>query len=128
MRALLDTHTFLWAAQGSEQLSAVAREFVADTANEILFSAASALEIAVKVGKGRLELPEPVDHYLRDRLDAFALEALPITVTHAVRAAMLPPHHRDPWDRLLVAQAIVEGVPLVSSDPAIARYDVEIIW
>jgi len=128
VRALLDTHAFLWAAQGNRRLSDVARELVADTANEMLLSSASAYEIAVKVGQGRLELPEPVDEYVRSRLHAFALRALPITVAHAVRAAGLPPHHGDPWDRILIAQAQTEGVPLITADPAMSRYDVEIIW
>jgi len=128
VRALLDTHTFLWAVQGNPRLSDVARELVADAANEMLFSSASAYEIAVEAGRGRLELPDPVEDYLRVRLHTFALRPLPITVAHAIRAAGLPAHHGDPWDRILIAQAQTEGVHLITADPAMSRYDVEIIW
>lgn len=128
MRALLDSHAFLWSASGDSQLSPKAHDLIEDRANTIVFSAASAYEIAVKVALGRLELPEPVELYVPSRLGAFGFESLAIETPHVIRAALLPPIHRDPWDRLLIAQAQLEGLPIVTADAAIARYDVEVIW
>jgi PIN domain nuclease of toxin-antitoxin system len=128
MRALLDTHVFLWAALGVEQLSEHAHDLIEDKTNELLFSAASAYEIAVKVALGRLTLPEPVDLYVPSRIAAFGYEPLMVDVPHALRAAALPVVHRDPWDRLLVGQALIEGIPIITADPAIGQYGVETIW
>lgn len=128
MRALLDTHAFLWATADVPRLSVRAREVIEDGANEIVFSAASAYEIVWKAARGRLELPEPAETYLLDRLERLAFEPLPVSLRHAVRAAVLPHHHTDPWDRLLVAQARDEGIPLITADTMIARYDVEVLW
>ena len=128
MKALLDTHVFLWSLLGDERLSARARTLLEDARNEVYFSAASAFEIALKVTKGRLDLPEPPEILIPSRLASFAFEAMPISVDHAVRAAQLPPIHADPWDRLLIAQAQIEGLPIVSADPLVAQYDVVTIW
>jgi PIN domain nuclease of toxin-antitoxin system len=128
MRALLDTHVFLWAVTDDERLSAAAREIVADGSNEMLFSAVSAIEIAIKSARGRLELPERADAYVTSRLAAFGFTALPIDVRHGLRAGQLPLIHADPWDRLLTAQAQLERIPILTSDPLIRRYDVETIW
>jgi PIN domain nuclease of toxin-antitoxin system len=128
MRGLLDTHAFLWSVLGDERLSRRARRLIEDRANELYVSAASAYEIAVKVGRGRLRLPESPDSYVPARLVAFGFDPLPISVSHGLRAAALPNIHGDPWDRLLVAQAQLEGVPILTVDPAISRYDVETIW
>lgn len=128
MKALLDTHVFLWSLLGDERLSAQARTLLEDARNDLFFSAASAFEIALKVTKGRLDLPEPPEILIPSRLASFAFEALPISVDHAVRAAQLPPIHSDPWDRLLIAQAQIEGLPIVSADPLVAQYDVVTIW
>lgn len=128
MRVLLDTHAFLWAVTGDERLSEVARGLIADPSNDVLFSAASALEIALKSARGRLSLPESPDTYLVTRIAAFGFTPLPVDVAHAIRAGILPPHHWDPWDRLLTAQAQLEAVPILTVDPHIRRYDVETIW
>jgi PIN domain nuclease of toxin-antitoxin system len=128
VKALLDTHVFLWSLLGDERLSARARTLLEDARNEVYFSAASAFEIALKVTKGRLDLPEPPEILIPSRLASFAFEAMPISVDHAVRAAQLPPIHADPWDRLLIAQAQIEGLPIVSADPLVAQYDVVTIW
>jgi len=128
VKALLDTHVFLWSLLGDERLSAQARTLLEDARNDLFFSAASAFEIALKVTKGRLDLPEPPEILIPSRLASFAFEALPISVDHAVRAAQLPPIHSDPWDRLLIAQAQIEGLPIVSADPLVAQYDVVTIW
>lgn len=128
MRVLLDTHTFLWWVLDAPKLSAECRRILDDGANDVLLSAVSGYELAYKVNQGRLTLPETPDVYVRSRLVANGFEALSIELDHALRAASLPLIHRDPFDRLLVAQAQLEELPIVTADPAIAQYDVEVIW
>ena len=89
---------------------------------------ASVWEIAIKVGAGRMELPDAVERYLPDRIHQHGFDLLPIELSHSLRAGNLPPIHRDPFDRMLVAQAQIEGLPILTADPAISRYDVETIW
>jgi PIN domain nuclease of toxin-antitoxin system len=128
MRILLDTHALLWAADDDPRLSPVAGAIIGDGGQELLFSAVSALEIARKQAAGRLELPDDPRAWIRTRVAAFDLIELPVTFDHAIEAGALPRHHRDPWDRLLVAQARVEGVPILTADAMLSRYDVETIW
>ena len=129
MRVLLDTHVFLWwASERGGRLSQRVRDLLADGATDVAFSVASAWEIAIRVGGGRMELPDDVRRYVPDRLRHHGFELMPIELSHAFRAGLLPPIHRDPFDRMLVAQGQVEGLPIVTADPAISRYDVETIW
>jgi PIN domain nuclease of toxin-antitoxin system len=128
VRAILDTHVFLWWVLDVPRLSADARSILQDGTNELLFSTASAYELTIKAQSGRLTLPEPADSYVPSRLAANAFESLSIELTHALRAGSLPTIHRDPFDRMLVAQAQIEGLPILTADPAISRYDVETIW
>lgn len=128
MKVLLDTHAFLWWVRDDRRLSERAREIFADTGNELLFSVVSGWEIAIKSRLGKLRVAGDLDAYLSAHLRDNAMRVLPIYLSHAVRVADLPEHHQDPFDRLLVAQADVEGVPLVSTDPAISRYPVEVVW
>jgi PIN domain nuclease of toxin-antitoxin system len=128
VRALLDTHTFLWWVLDVPRLSAESRTILEDGANELLFSAASAFEIALKARSGRLTLPESPEAYVPDRLIANSFTRLAIDLGHALRAGTLPWIHRDPFDRLLIAQAQMEGLPILTADPVISRYDVETIW
>ena len=128
MRALLDTHTFLWWNLDAPQLSASAREFIARGGNEIFLSAASAWEIAIKAAKGRLILPESPDQYVADRMRLHRFSALPIELSHALEVFRLPPVHQDPFDRLLIAQSQLENIPILSGDSEIGRYQVELIW
>jgi PIN domain nuclease of toxin-antitoxin system len=128
VRVLLDTHAFLWWVLEDSRLSATARETIVDPDVEVLVSPVSAWEIAIKTADGRLELPEQPRPYVLSRMAANDFHELPITVEHCLRTADLPPIHRDPFDRLLVAQAREEDIPLVTGDPAITRYDVETIW
>ena len=128
MRALLDTHTFLWWVLDIPRLSAESRAILEDGANELLFSAASAYEIALKARSGRLTLPDSPEAYVPDRLITNGFSRLPIDLAHALRAGTLPWIHRDPFDRLLVAQAQIEGLAILTADPVISRYDVETIW
>lgn len=128
MRVLLDTHAFLWWVLEDPRLSARAQSVIEAQENDVLVSAVSAWEIAIKSADARLDLPELAQTYVPGRIAANGFRELDITVEHAVRVAGLPAIHRDPFDRLLVAQAQVEGIPILTSDPAIARYDVDVIW
>jgi len=128
MKALLDTHTFLWWNINSPQLSDTARDFIADGSNEIYFSAASAWEIAIKYAKGRLDLPETPELYVAHRLVKHGFSPLPIQLSHALHVYQLPPHHQDPFDRLLIAQSQLEVLPLLSADSQIKCYNVALVW
>jgi PIN domain nuclease of toxin-antitoxin system len=123
VRLLLDTHTLLWWLGGSSRLGSVATATIADPSAEVLVSAASAWEIGIKTALGKLQTPTD----LSDQLAAHGFTELPVTVTHALCAGRLPLQHRDPFDRMLVAQAIVEQAALVTVDPRIAAYDVAIL-
>ena len=121
MRALLDTHAFLWWISDNRRLSERAREIIADGRNELLFSVASGWEISIKSGLGRLDVPEDLEQFN-------AFQVLPIHLSHALRTRVLPDLHRDPFDRILVSQAILEEIPLLSADPQISQYPVEVVW
>jgi PIN domain nuclease of toxin-antitoxin system len=121
MKLLLDTHVLLWAAGSPDQLSPDARAMLEDTANELLFSAASLWEIAIKRSLGRSDIQVDSRVLRRGLLDNGYLE-LPITSEHAVFIESLPPIHKDPFDRILVAQATVEGITLLTGDVQIAQY------
>jgi PIN domain nuclease of toxin-antitoxin system len=129
VRVLLDTHVFLWwVSEGGVRVSDRARELIATAETVSFFSAASAYEIAAKVSAGRLELPSSPWRYIPARVARHGFAVLPVDLEHALRAGELPAVHRDPWDRMLVAQAQLEGVPIVTADPLISRYEVETIW
>lgn len=123
MRLLLDTHALLWWLAGDERLGERARRVIAAPENDVYVSAASAWEIAMKAGLGKVSAP----HDLAEQLDASAFVALPVDVVHALEVQHQPEHHRDPFDRLLVAQARLEGLTLVTADPRISRYDVPVL-
>ena len=127
MRVLLDTQCWLWMASAPERLSTRARAIVEAIDNELLLSAGSVWEIAIKHALGKLQLPEPPARYVPSRMSALSTTPLPIEHAHALRVATLPSHHRDPFDRMLVAQAQVERVPILTADPIFERYDVETI-
>lgn len=122
-RLLLDTHVFLWWRAEPSRLPAEVRSRIA-TADLVFVSAASAWEARIKASLGRLDLPDTVESGVL----ASGFERLFITFSHAERAASLPPHHRDPFDRMLVAQAQAEGLTLVTHDRLLEPYQVEIIW
>jgi PIN domain nuclease of toxin-antitoxin system len=109
------------------RMSASARELVADARTTLLFSAVSSWEIAIKYPLGRLRIPDRPERYVPERIRMSGVEPLPIEHSHALRVSVLEPHHRDPFDRLLVAQAQVERVPLLTADRVFALYDVEVI-
>jgi PIN domain nuclease of toxin-antitoxin system len=124
VRLLLDTHVFLWLQTEPERLGDHLT-LVEDRATTLLLSAASSWEIAIKYGLGRLPLPEPPDRYVPTRMRAIGAEALPIEHSHALAVVALPALHRDPFDRLLIAQAEATGAALLTADPAVAQYPAE---
>lgn len=128
MKVLLDTHTFLWWNMDAPQLSKQVREIIADGRNDIFFSAASGWEIAIKYARGRLELPEPPDVYVSQRLVLHRFTPLSIQMSHVLHVHNLPDIHRDPFDRLLVAQSQMENLPLLTADEHMVQYDVTVIW
>ncbi len=128
MRVLLDTHTFLWMAEDAPQLSQNAREAIIK-ADTIVLSVASIWELAVKFSIGKLWQSEyDFDQLVRRSIAVCGAELLPIRAEHALKVSTLPLHHRDPFDRMLVAQAMTEGLPLVSHDQHLTRYACEVIW
>ncbi len=128
MKLLLDTHVFLWWVVDDPQLSRRVRDAIGDSGNDVFFSVASAWELAIKTALGRLVLPGPLEALLPQQLALNGFHVLPVALPHALAVAVLPLYHHDPFDRLLVAQARIEKMVLVSGDRRIARYDVERIW
>lgn len=128
MRYLLDTHVFLWWNADDARLTRRSRKAISDARAEILLSAASAWEIAIKTRRGRLVLPEPPVEYVTSRMRLHRFQPLRVEVGHALGVYSLPDHHADPFDRLLIAQARYEDVTIISGDPMIARYDVQTLW
>ena len=128
MRILLDTHTFLWWNEANPQLSKKALSLLADPANTLLLSVVSAWELVLKTQAGKLDLPESPSVYVPTRMAHYAMETLPMTLAHVLASESLPIHHRDPFDRLLIAQAAVEGVPIVTADPEFRRYPIKVLW
>jgi PIN domain nuclease of toxin-antitoxin system len=127
MRVLLDTQAWLWMQASPERFSRPALDLVEDARNELFLSAASSWEIAIKFALGKLPLPEPPAEYVPSRLETSGTRALGVEHRHALHVASLPHHHRDPFDRLIVAQAQLETLPVLTSDPAVMRYDIETI-
>ena len=111
-----------------QEFSKTAREFIGDGSNEVYLSAASAWEIAIKCAKGRLTLPENPDRYVANRMAHYRFLPLPIQLSHALHVLKLPAIHEDPFDRLLIAQSQLENISIVTSDPEVAQYGVQVIW
>jgi len=128
MRALLDTNSFLWFIGGSDRLSVDAKNAIADPQNHLVLSAASLWEIAIKVGLGKLDLLQPYGQLIPQQLEENNIAVLPIEIGHLNQLIDLPFHHRDPFDRLIIAQALAEEVPVISSDAAFSPYAVKLIW
>ncbi len=128
MRVLLDTHTFLWWLDGDRRLSPRGRRLVAGAGTEVFVSAASAWEIGIKAAAGKLPGALEVAADVAGCIESQGFHALDITVGHAQRAGGLPGIHRDPFDRILAAQALVEDLPFLSNDAVFDRYAVSRIW
>ncbi len=128
MRVLLDTHVFLWFITDDRRLSSRAREIMEDPENDLLLSIASLWEIAIKASLGKLTLARPFGELMPHELAENAIEILPIRLDHLTTLTSLPFHHRDPFDRLIVAQAVVEEMPVLSGDSAFSRYPARLLW
>lgn len=128
MRLLLDTHTLYWYVEGDRKLSSAAQTLVQDADNQVFFSAASYWEIAIKAGLGKWALNRPYEEFLDVALHAYGFEILHILPSHTARLIGLPFHHNDPFDRLLVAQALVENMSIVSIDDKLDPYGVARLW
>lgn len=127
MRVLLDTHVWLWLQMAPERIEASALARLADPATTLLLSSVSASEIAIKWGLGKLTLPLPPQEFVPSRMALHDVEPLAFDHDHALRLASLPSHHRDPFDRMLIAQAQIEALPVATADRSFADYDVELL-
>ncbi|MCD4716015.1 MAG: type II toxin-antitoxin system VapC family toxin [Desulfobacterales bacterium] len=128
MNLLLDTHAFLWWITDAPKLSKTARELMGNGQNILYWSAASSWEVSIKYALGRLPLPEIPEIFLPSELSQNRIESLPVIDAHAFRAGHLPRYHRDPFDRMLIAQAQVESLALLSNDQKLGFYDVDVRW
>ncbi len=128
MRLLLDTHTFIWFDASPDQLSADAQDILHDPNNDLLLSIVSVWEVQIKAQLGRLDLRGDLAGIIREQQQINGIELLPITLPHVLALSELPPHHGDPFDRLLISQARVEDVILVTKDENISRYRVNVLW
>jgi PIN domain nuclease of toxin-antitoxin system len=128
MRLLLDTHSFLWFLEANPRLSAKAQSLIHDGANEVYLSVASLWEKAIKISLGKFQLAVPFREFAETQLSTNEISVLGITVGHIVEVAGLTFHHRDPFDRLLIAQAMIETMPIISADSAFDAYGVTRLW
>jgi PIN domain nuclease of toxin-antitoxin system len=127
-RTLVDTECWLWWHLDPERLGPEAMALLEERGSPLLLSAASSWEIAIKVGLGKLELPVPPERFVPEQMAEDGIDPLPIEHAHALRVARLPPHHSDPFDRLLVAQAQLERCSLLTADAQLFGYDVDLVW
>jgi PIN domain nuclease of toxin-antitoxin system len=127
MKLLLDTHTFLWFIDDSPQLSVHAKSLL-ESDNDLLLSVASLWEIAIKYNLDKLKLPTPYEVFIPQQLTTNDIEILPISFPHLAAVSVLPRHHRDPFDRMIIAQAQVERVAIVSVDPLFDTYPIRRLW
>jgi PIN domain nuclease of toxin-antitoxin system len=125
---LLDTHSFLWFILDNPMLSAAAKAAIEDPASDVLVSPASYWEIAIKIALGKLALPQPYQPFFEEQFAVNQLQILPIEIRHTAQLTRMPHHHRDPFDRLIIAQAIAEGIPVVSREARFDAYGVHRMW
>lgn len=128
MRVLVDTHTFLWDLMDDPRSSRKARQILSSSSDELVFSLVSLWEIAIKIKTGKLNTIGSSVAYIRDEMDAYGMELLPIRYEHILALERLPLHHKDPFDRLLAAQAMTESLPILSGDRKLKLYEVKLIW
>jgi len=128
VRVLLDTHAILWYVDQDQLLSGIAHAAITDPANDLLVSAATIWEIAIKTAIAKLSLSQPYRLWMHKAISDLRASLLPVSIDYADAQAALPFHHRDPFDRLLIAQALVEGLPIVSSDSQFDAYGVHCVW
>jgi PIN domain nuclease of toxin-antitoxin system len=127
MKAILDTHAFLWALAGDARMSSRARDIFAGS-TDLSLSIASVWEILIKVQSGKLNFPRPAGPYLLTRLAENRIKKLSISIDHLLAFERLPLHHRDPFDRILIAQSIEENWPIITADPMFRQYPIQVIW
>ena len=128
MKLLLDTHTLLWLVSDDPQLSKEGMQLLVNPENDLLLSPATYWELAIKISIGKYRLTDPLAEYINEAVRLYGLDVLPITPVHAEATVQLLYHHKDPFDRMLIAQAIVEEVAIVSSDDAFDAYPVTRLW
>lgn len=128
MKVLLDTHAFLWWITDDPQLPAQVRGIIANSDNNLFFSAASCWEIVIKTQLGRIKLPDKPDIFIAEQMASNAIQSLPVQVSHALHVFNLPYLHNDPFDRIIIAQAQLEKLPVITSDSLISQYKIDIIW
>ncbi|MCW5851760.1 MAG: type II toxin-antitoxin system VapC family toxin [Anaerolineae bacterium] len=128
MKFLLDTHSFIWFVEGNPALSENARQLIEEPTNEAFLSLASVWEMAIKVSLGKLHLSQPFDLFIPNQVLLNDITLLDITVSHTLLVATLPFHHRDPFDRLLIAQSLVESWSIISADSVFDAYGVNRLW
>ncbi|MEK6801266.1 MAG: type II toxin-antitoxin system VapC family toxin [Nitrospirota bacterium] len=128
MKCLLDSCTFLWVISGAKELSPLAKELFIDPANEMLLSVVSVWELSVKHGLGKLPLPSPIDRFLMEQRERHGIAILPLQERAVLHLHKLPPLHRDPFDRMLICQAIEHDCLLLTPDPLITQYPVRARW
>lgn len=128
MKALLDTNAFLWWLGKKDRLTAQAYEIIQDPENEMFLSVACVWEIIIKTRSGKLTLPDSPELYVPSRIAYYGFQLLPIEIGHVLQLWTLAEHHRDPFDRILVAQSQVEQLPIITSDQTIPKYSVQVIW
>lgn len=127
MRLLLDTHIFIWWANQPEKLSAAVLSALEDEANELLLSVASVWEMQIKIQLGKLKLSLPLKELVKNQQETNHLTVSPVALTHVLALDALPPHHKDPFDRLLIAQGIEEGLTIVTADSQFSAYSVKLL-
>jgi PIN domain nuclease of toxin-antitoxin system len=128
MRYLLDTHAFLWFVLDDQRISTAAKSIIEDSKNKIYFSAASAWEIAIKTKLARLKIKGDFDSFIIEQLSTNSFVPLSITISHSLYTKRLPQVHKDPFDRIMIAQSIVEDLPLISKDKEIRKYKIKAVW
>ncbi|MGK5091743.1 type II toxin-antitoxin system VapC family toxin [Deltaproteobacteria bacterium TL4] len=128
MRLLLDTHVFMWCDSEPDHLSEQARLLCADRTNDLILSVASVWEMQIKIQLGKLKLKLPLPDLIKKQQETNGLEILPIELRYIFALQNLPSYHKDPFDRLLIAQSLVEHLPILTADPAFSHYSVEIVW
>ena len=128
MRLLLDTHAFLWFILDDGKLSVTAKTLIEDIDNEVEVSPASYWEIAIKIRLGKYALPQPYQPFMESQIATNNFRILPIEPKHTALLTTMPLHHRDPFDRLIVAQSLAENIPLISADEALNSYGVQLHW
>jgi len=128
MRVLVDTHTFIWALLYDHRLTSKAKQILTSNEHELVFSLVSLWEIAIKIKTGKLNTIGSSVAYIRDEMNAYGMSLLPIRYEHILQLESLPHHYSDPFDRLLIAQAFTESLPILSGDRALANYGIKLVW